>query len=223
MSDVELIFKKVYLEGNIGSGKTTLINMLKKDNLDIGIFEEPVKIWTDIGIFQKYGIDPVRYGLMFQVLARMTRHNLEYDVLADPGCKLVNIFERSGLTDETVFMPVMADLHQLDKEELLWYDTCVAPLNKSFKFLEDCEFGFIYLNTSPEICEKRILKRNRTGENVSFDYLLKLDEKHRTGLLPKIRELTDNVLIIDGDQDFINNEMNRTKVLLDIYEFINSF
>jgi deoxyadenosine/deoxycytidine kinase len=57
-------------------------------------------------------------------------------------------------------------------------------------------FGVIYIQCPPEICEKRIKKRSREGEDsIPLDYLARIHEKHEEWLNA---DRQSNVLIIDN-------------------------
>lgn len=64
-------FVLVSLEGNIGAGKSTLFNIIKKEFPDAFILEEPVDTWQCINndptlnILEKFYQDPLRWGLTF--------------------------------------------------------------------------------------------------------------------------------------------------------------
>ena len=60
--------------------------------------------------------------------------------------------------------------------------------------------GLIYVKTKPEICEKRVVIRNRKGETITLSYLQNCHKYHENWLnnedLP--------VLTLNGNNDFIN-------------------
>jgi deoxyadenosine/deoxycytidine kinase len=60
--------------------------------------------------------------------------------------------------------------------------------------------GVIYLKTDPEICERRIEQRNRTGEDgIPFDYLEKCSYYHGQMVFELSKDLKYKIL--DGNQD----------------------
>ena len=72
----------ISIEGNIGSGKSTLIKNLKKsfnDNQDIIFLTEPVDVWNTIvdssgeTILEKYYHNQEKYAFSFQMMAYITR------------------------------------------------------------------------------------------------------------------------------------------------------
>ena len=74
--------KIVSIEGNIGSGKSTLIDILKKSNLNYVFIPEPVSLWNEIKdhdgttILERYYQDPKSYAFSFQMMAYISRLNL---------------------------------------------------------------------------------------------------------------------------------------------------
>lgn len=64
------------IEGNIGSGKTVLLNLLSKHLPNLVIAPEPVEDWQHINRFnllQQYYDDPHRWAYTFQNYAILTR------------------------------------------------------------------------------------------------------------------------------------------------------
>lgn len=73
------------IEGNIGCGKTTFLNMLKKHCPEIQFLAEPVDEWrnvnnTNINILQSYYEDSHRWGLTFLNYALLTRIKSYHDL-----------------------------------------------------------------------------------------------------------------------------------------------
>ena len=73
----------IYLEGNIGSGKSTLIEFLQtyitEKNLDADVILEPVEEWmetkdsNETNILEHYYQDAKKYGFAFQINALLSR------------------------------------------------------------------------------------------------------------------------------------------------------
>ena len=67
------------IEGNIGSGKSTLINFLKESDIDVYYLPEPVDLWNEIKnssgvtILEKYYQDQKKYAFSFQMMAYISR------------------------------------------------------------------------------------------------------------------------------------------------------
>ena len=85
--------------------------------------------------------------------------------------------------------------------------------------------GFIYLQTDPIICYKRLLKRNRQEEaGVSLEYLQQLHDKHEQWLIHKtnvaasIKEAP--VLVIPCDDDFESDRAIQKAHMSKIIDFL---
>jgi deoxycitidine kinase len=87
--------------------------------------------------------------------------------------------------------------------------------------------GFIYLQTDPEMCYERLLKRNRSEEaGVSIDYLKKLHERHEKWLIQK-EELYPTlknvpVLVLDCNHEFESSKARQQELINDIATFLST-
>jgi deoxyadenosine/deoxycytidine kinase len=187
----------ISIEGNIGSGKTTLFNLLRSSPVLHNVFfiEEPVDLWNKIfdditgeSILQRFYADPDRYAFAFQTMAFFSRLALLAE--APTGCTVVT--ERSLLTDRDVFAKMLHDNGNIDS---LCYK---IYLHNSASFSDVAPSKIIYIKTDPVVCEDRISIRNRNGESkISIDYLIKCEEYHEA----MIRNAQSEILVLDGNQD----------------------
>ena len=191
------------LEGNIGSGKSTLISLLEKKNIlnetflnNIVYLPEPVDIWstikdeTDTTILEKFYADQDKYAFPFQMMAYISRiAQIRQTIRKNPYVILIT--ERSVYTDKNVFAQMLYNNKKIEKVNyeiyLKWFDefTRELPLN-----------GIIYLKTDPEICNKRISERNRKGETVPLDYSIQCHNYHEEWL----NKTKSPVLVLDGNR-----------------------
>jgi len=207
------------IDGNVGSGKSTLFNSLKKyfsEKINccgkkIVFIDEPVKDWQKIkdengkNILENFYENPEKYSFSFQMLAYISRLSRlqkvvktgEYDVI---------ITERCVFSDRNVFAKMLFDSGKINVIEWQIYEKWF------YNFLDDLpNVYFIYINTDPETCLNRINKRNRLGENISLDYLKNCDYYHKTWLENPGPEVVE----LDGSKDVSNNPIyiNRIKQL----------
>ena len=66
------------IEGNMGAGKTTIINLLQKDFDDVLLVEEPVGEWQNIhghNILEKKFEDPTRWCYSFESYVLISKMN----------------------------------------------------------------------------------------------------------------------------------------------------
>lgn len=216
------------IDGNIGSGKTTgkaklqeYIMSLKKKKTTVDdsiIFvDEPTCEWEQIKdengvpILTNLYKDVKRFAFRFQMMAYITRLQKLRKALRTPKVKLI-ITERCLLTDAHVFAKMLYDAGKIEKDE---YDIYTRWFHEFSKEVEpSC---IIYFKASTEVCMKRIQKRNRLGENISFDYLEECNKYHNEWLNSIPSNTTIPTLILNADVDADAYEYSS-----DIYHFINS-
>ena len=201
-----------FIEGNVGTGKSTFLQKLKEVGLDV-IFE-PVDIWTSIKndngktLLEEFYNDQKRYAYTFQSIAFRTRvQNIE-------NSKVNTVIERSIFTDRNVFAKTCYENGMMNEIEWNDYTSWFDWLATSFSINPK---GYIYLRASPDISYDRIKKRSRSGEEtIPFDYLNELHKKHENWLLDE-----PNVLILDVNEDFENNSEKLNDMIEKVLKFIN--
>ena len=175
--------KIISIEGNIGSGKSTIVKQLKHYNKSNYIFvEEPVDEWSSICdengecILSHFYKNNKQYSFQFQMMAYISRLNILREIIKkNPNAVIIT--ERCLFTDKYVFAKMLFDNGDMSKIE---YDI----YNKWFAcFLDNVSIdGIIYIKTKPETCMERIKKRNREGETIPLDYLTKCHQYHEEWL-----------------------------------------
>jgi deoxyadenosine/deoxycytidine kinase len=208
----------VSVDGNIGSGKSTWLEELKKEitnrNIKDFIFlQEPVDIWSTITfdgktILEKFYEDPVKYAFSFQMMAYISRLSIiEKAVKENP--KSIIISERSLLTDKQIFAKMLYDDNKIDSYSYqiynMWFDHFYNKLPKH---------KHIYLYSTPNIILNRINSRNRKGEElINKDYLINCHKYHEDMFdknkdLIKVIDMDNNILSSENYKDEINNTIN---------------
>tara|TARA_B100000767_G_C19770551_1_gene539685 strand:+ start:1396 stop:2043 length:648 start_codon:yes stop_codon:yes gene_type:complete len=209
------------IEGNIGSGKSTLVKILKqyfkKDTSSNIIFaDEPVKEWMSVvdssgdDILSKFYRDQHKYGFSFQMMAYISRISVLRKLVKDNPDSII-FTERSVYTDKNVFAQMLHDEGKINEIDFIIY-------NKWFNhFLEEIDItGIIYIQTNPEKCAERIIKRNRKGETIDLSYLQLCHKYHENWL----NNFT-NVLTFDGNYDLDENIESYTNMINNIVSNIN--
>ena len=177
-----MTFKIISIDGNIGSGKSTLIERLKQKlegNTNYIFLSEPIDIWNSIKdedghtILEKFYIDQNKYSFSFQIMAYISRLSIIRNVVKKNPTAII-ITERSLYTDKFIFAKMLYDSKQIEdinyKIYEKWFDEFIDeyPVHKT-----------VYLKTTPEIAYSRILKRNRHGEEtIKLDYIKLCHEYH---------------------------------------------
>ena len=209
-------FSKIYsVEGNIGSGKSTIIKILKqhfKDNKNIIFLLEPVDEWNSIRdkndktIIENYYENKEKYAFSFQIMAYISRLSQLKEAL-QKGYEYI-ITERSVSTDKNVFAKMLYDDKDIDEINYSIY-------NKWFdEFIKDIpNINYIYIKTDTLIAESRVIERSRKGEsNISFDYLQRCCNYHETWF-----DSLSNYLEINGNIN-INNEPSYVNQIIKSFE-----
>ena len=201
----------ISIEGNIGSGKSTLIRLLRKKYPEIICVLEPVKEWAKIkdkegeNILTKFYRDQKKYSFSFQMMAYISRLASIKKVIENNKYKII-VTERSVYTDKEVFAKMLYDD---DKIEEINYQIYLQWFNE---FIKDIPLnGIIYLRTSPEKSLERIIKRGREGEIIPLEYLEKCYNYHEEWLKDK-----NKILILDGNLEF---EEKADKILYKIFKY----
>ncbi|KAH9757847.1 dNK domain-containing protein [Citrus sinensis] len=178
------------VEGNISVGKTTFLQRIANETLElrdlVEIVPEPIDKWQDVGpdhfnILGAYYDAPERYAYTFQNYVFVTRVMQERE--SSGGIKPLRLMERSVFSDRMVFVRAVHEAKYMNEMEISIYDSWFDPVVSVLPGL--IPDGFIYLRASPDTCHKRMMLRKRAEEGgVSLDYLRSLHEKHENWLFP---------------------------------------
>ena len=209
------------IDGNIGSGKSTLIKKLKTklkkiNNLKIIYLQEPVDDWknikdeNNINLIENYYKNQTKWGFSFQITTLISRiaqlKNLKED-------NIIIITERSISSDKNVFCSM---LHNNNIINTLDYNIYLKWYNE---FIKDFPVtGIIYVKTTPQKAYERVLKRKRLEEEgVPLEYLKECNNYHNNWLTQE-----KNVKILDGNID-IEDYVLPTNWLKSITKFIKLY
>ncbi|KAK4741053.1 hypothetical protein SAY87_024641 [Trapa incisa] len=178
------------VEGNISVGKTTFLQRIANETLElrdlVEVVPEPVGKWQDVGpdhfnILDAFYAEPHRYAYTFQNYVFVTRIMQEKE--SSGGLKPLRLMERSVYSDRMVFVRAVHEAKWMTEMELNIYDSWFDPVVSSLPGL--IPDGFIYLRASPDTCHQRMKLRKRAEEGgVSLEYLRDLHEKHESWLFP---------------------------------------
>ncbi|XP_010477523.1 PREDICTED: uncharacterized protein LOC104756611 [Camelina sativa] len=178
------------VEGNISVGKTTFLQRIANETIElrdlVEIVPEPIDKWQDVGpdhfnILDAFYAEPERYAYTFQNYVFVTRLMQEKE--SSSGVKPLRLMERSVFSDRMVFVRAVHEAKWMNEMEISIYDSWFDPVVSCLPGL--VPDGFIYLRASPDTCHKRMMLRKREEEGgVSLKYLQDLHEKHESWLLP---------------------------------------
>jgi deoxyadenosine/deoxycytidine kinase len=208
------IKKYFFIEGNVGSGKTFVIELLRLylKSYNIIFKEEPVSKWRKVGIFGEYYKNPSRWGLSFQMYILMSKLSRLKQTSG------LTLMERSGFSDYYVFVKQMYKDKILTKMELVMYEEVFHTLMNAFEINKNAKY--IYIRTDPETCLERIKKRDRKEERdcIPIELLKKWHKNHEENLIPYLKKIGKNILIIDNNKEFL--EVDKDKLIKRIEKFI---
>ncbi|GAB1602913.1 thymidine kinase 2, mitochondrial-like, partial [Argonauta hians] len=169
----------VSVEGNIGCGKTTLLNYLNQFE-DIETVQEPIQQWIDVdghNSLEYLYQNPPRWSFTFNNHALLTRADLH----TRPQSKTIRMLERSVFSTYHCFIRNNYLSKELNGLEY-------AVLRKWFQWLiHKHDFSLnqiVYLQADPQICFERLKKRSRREEDLVPKSLLeKLHKIHEEWLI----------------------------------------
>jgi len=179
---------RISLEGNIAAGKSTFLEVLRKE-FDVQTVAEPVSRWQNIpredggsdNLLDLFYSDPKRWAYTFQTFAFLSRMQAQMEPIRGlPG--QVVVYERSVLSDKFIFASNCAQSGLFNSVEWALYRDWHEWLINSFETNLD---GIVYLRASPTTCLQRLQSRGRGEEtSVSLTYLEELHDRHEEWLQP---------------------------------------
>ena len=198
-------FNYIAIEGNIGSGKTSLARRIGDDYNAKLVLER----FADNPFLPKFYADEDRYAFPLEMSFLADRYHQLTDDLAQ-----FDLFKNFIVSDYFIFKSLIFAQITLPKEEYGLYRKMFDIMYK--EIAKPDVYVFLYQNTERLI--DNIKKRGRDYEqNIQADYL----EKIHKGYLSFIKSKEElNTLIIDvSELDFVNNENDYQIILKQILEF----
>lgn len=169
--------KVIIIEGNIATGKSTLLNLIKeyfKENKKVQIIQEPIENWQESKLFKLYYENQKQYSELFQMYAFLSilknflkQNYQESDII---------FIERSIYSSVNIFSTMLLERN------------CVRPIfhdmlqNSLLQFKEYILFpNYIFFlktqDTEINILKQRIMERGRKEEHdISIEYLSHLNK-----------------------------------------------
>ncbi len=212
------------LEGNIGVGKSTFLNMLKENLPELEILTEPLNNWTNQifgqSLLENFYKDTSRWAYTLENLAMIHRVKDHIQIQSNKNSNIV--IERSIYSGHYCFAKNSFSNGHLSNIEWDIYQKWTDFLIKSC----NAPTGFIYLKADSETCFGRIRKRNRLSEKkLTLAYIKQIEKWHNKFLIKKEdihKSLTTvPVLELDCNQDFesnpkvLNKHINKVKTFIE--------
>jgi len=173
----------VAIEGNIGSGKSSVLELLSSRLEEVAVHQEPIDEWGDL--LDLYYADPPTWSLAFNL---KVLHSFATIQRNDP--QKLQITERSPAACRHVF------------GQLAYNDNHLSPaaweVFKDFHDLLGWEPDlYVYIDTPPDRCFRRMTTRGRECEaGVTTDYLSRIEFQYENML----RFTKVPVVRVDGTQ-----------------------
>ncbi len=171
------------IDGNIGCGKTTILNYLHKHK-NIQIDLEPIDKWKPF--LDNVYINKTGYFNM-QIKVWLDRAWIQ-----DKETNSIIFMERSPYFIRNTFNKNDYINNNINEDEYNVINELYEKTDKIWK-----SNFYIYLRSSPKKCLERIKTRGRENEtNIDEDYLISIHDLHEEAYL-QLLETNKNVILID--------------------------
>lgn len=184
----------ITIDGNIGAGKTTILNYIHT-NHNIYIDLEPIDKWKpfldDIYLNkQKYFNFQIRVWLDRSFIQE--KDNNSVIVMERSPYFIRNTFNQMMINNELLNAQESNIMNELyDKTDIIWKSSY-----------------YIYIRSSPENCLNRVIERGRENEiNIDLDYLTEIHNLHEESYLKALKE-GRNIICIDIENKQIEEIAN---------------
>jgi Deoxynucleoside kinases len=161
----------VSIEGNIGSGKTRLLEGLRQSGHRV--FDEPFEKNRYLEDFYK---NPKEYAFKTQI-SFLSARKKQYNHANFSSRDQVVFVERTVYTDQFVFARMLYDTGMIDERDWQSYLDHFDISRTNYPEL------VVYIDVTPETCLERIKKRGREMEkSITLEYLANVDSYYRKNL-----------------------------------------
>jgi len=194
----------IIIEGNIGAGKTTLVNMISEHYNAKKILEE----FEDNPFLPKFYKDAERYSFPLELSFLAARYNQLKRQLANQ-----DLFKSFTIADYYFMKSLIFSKNTLVEDEFNLYRQL---FNIIYNQLPKPDL-YVYLHVDVDSLIEKIRKRGRSYESdISTDYLLKIQK----GYFDFFNQQNDlKILILDTNNiDFVNNKTQFNKMVEIILE-----
>lgn len=184
----------IAIEGNIGTGKTTLCEKLAEDWESRLILEQ----FSDNPFLSLFYEDAERHAFSVELFFMTERHQQLQDALNQP-----DLFSPSIIADYYFIKTLLFAGQNLKENELILFKRLFHVLNTTFSKPD----LLVYLHRPVEVLLQNIEKRGRSYEkHITADYLISIQNAYFNYFK---MEQTISVLILDiEDMNFVDNEKN---------------
>ncbi len=198
-------YNYISIEGNIGSGKTTLSRLLG-EALDGDLILENFDNNPFLALFYE---DASKYGFHVELSFLVDRFHQLKNVTKG------NLFGKPIIADYYIFKCLLFAKNNLNEQEFQLFRTFFGLIEDNIPKPD----LIIYLDSSIQRLQRNIKKRNRSYEqNISDDYLRDIHEQYdiflKTTEIPVMRINTDEVDLL-GDKSALDSLVENLKKTTD--------
>lgn len=198
-------YNYIAIEGNIGSGKTSLANKIGDDFNAKLVLER----FADNPFLPKFYKDKDRYAFPLEMSFLADRYHQLTDDLAQ-----FDLFKSFIVSDYFIFKSLIFAQITLPKEEYNLYRKMFDIMYKEITKPD----VYVYLYQSTDRLIENIQKRGREYEkNIQPDYLDKIHKGYLNFI--KTKEHLNTLIIDVADLDFVNNKEDYQSILKQILHF----
>lgn len=190
----------IVVDGVVGSGKTTLMNILTEE-LGVGGFEEPV---ADNPILGKFYHDRKRYAFPLQIFFLNRRFRMLKEAQDN---KSSSVMDRS-IYGDVIFAKLLHDGGDMEKDEFMLYQDLLTNMLDHIQAPK----LMIYLRADVDTAIRRIESRGRDYEQiVERDYWERLNKEYEDYF--SAYNLSKLLIIETKDYNIIDSMEDRKKVV----------
>ena len=192
-------YEYVVIEGNIGSGKTTLTKLLA-DRWNTRIMLEEFK---DNPFLPKFYENPKQHGFALELSFLAERYHQKRDEL-----NRTDLFKPGIICDYSFAKSLVFARINLDPDEFELYQNLFSIIHGRLPKPD----LLLFLYCSPEKSLRQIKKRGREYEQeISLDYLSSINK----GYLEFFKQQTGTKIVVlnTDDLDFVESEEDLTKII----------
>lgn len=171
----------IFVEGNIGAGKTTFVKYFNQFK-NVEVVPEPVEMFQNLNgtnLLDLIYTESKKWAFSFQTYV----HLLMLQNYLKPTEKKIKMMERSLFSTQHIFIELLLQNKQIERVEYdilkKWHDFTTENFTVGPNLI-------VYLRAEPDVVFDRVKKRGRAEEiHVSFDYINQIHEMHEKWLWRK--------------------------------------
>jgi len=217
----------IFVEGGVGAGKTTLVELLKLNISNLEVIYEPVETFIDVkgsgNIYDTFLTNQSRWSFTANVYITLMHMQAVKKFIADKQTTIV-VVDRSIYADYYIFGRPAYESGLITLLEWTIYQELFHHFQEHSQLQPS---AFIYLKASPETISHRVKQRNRIEEKeLSLDFICHQETYYNRWFIEKDR-ISENIaqtptLILDANKDYKNNLIVQKEYLKLIKDFLQS-